>query len=198
MSEYTHPAVTALATVIDDAANLLRVPSEEIAVHALEAREWPDSCLGLPEPDEGCADVITPGYFIVLGDGFRYRTDREGRFRRERQTIDRELRVEFTQTGGIGGWTSTYEADDSTLSDEEAQKLRQFITATSFFDLPAEVGNGQPIADGYTYTLFLAHGRRNHTVTTYDGGGPLEAPALAGLLDWLKERAPMPGSATAS
>jgi hypothetical protein len=136
---------------------------------------------------------VTPGYLVALGDGFRYRTDRQGKIRREEGAVDTELRVYFKQAGGIGGFTSVYFADDSTLSPADAKQLRQFIEDTDFFELPDEVGNGDPIADGFNYDLFLAVGRRNHTVKTYDGSGPPESPALLELIDWLKQRAPQPG-----
>jgi hypothetical protein len=188
----THPAVTALAAVVADAAGILRVPVPEIAVELLEARQWPDTCLGLDGPDEGCGDAITPGYRVTLGDGLAYRTDTDGNIRRETGATDRELFVRFRQTGGIGGWSSEYVADDTSLTVEEADSVRRFIDEAGFFKLPAEVGNGDPIADGYSYTLFLAHGRRNHTVHTYDGGGPAESPALMAFIGWLAERAPDP------
>ncbi len=40
--------------------------------------EWPDSCLGISTPDVVCAEVITPGFKIVIDAGvlaFEYHTD---------------------------------------------------------------------------------------------------------------------------
>jgi hypothetical protein len=42
------------------------VSPEEIEVITVTAREWPDACLDLPEPDEVCAQVVTPGYAVQL------------------------------------------------------------------------------------------------------------------------------------
>lgn len=193
MNDTGHPAAIAITAAASDAANVLRVPIDQITVESLEAREWSDSCLGLPEDGEACLDVITPGYLIVLGDGFSYRTDMLGNIRREIDIMDRELRVHFRQSGGLGGWTSDYHADDASLSASEVAQIRRFIDETDFFSLPSEVSNGDPITDLFSYTIFLAHGRRNHTVRTYDGGGPAESPALMQFIDWLKERAPAPG-----
>ncbi|MCK5429309.1 MAG: hypothetical protein KAI94_07550 [Anaerolineales bacterium] len=39
----------------------------EIEVISYEPAEWGDSCLGLAFPDEMCAEVITPGWVVVLG-----------------------------------------------------------------------------------------------------------------------------------
>lgn len=192
MDAKSHPAVIAVAAAVADAANILRVPIAEILVEYVEAREWRDSCLELPDANEACADVVTPGYLIVLGDGFRYRADRDGHIRRERGAVDTEIRVYFKQSGGIAGWVSEYFADESTLPPADTQQLRQLMENADYFSLPKEVGNGDPVADGYRYTVFLAVGRRNHTVYTYDGSGPPDSLAMQELIDWLKQRAPEP------
>ena len=44
----------------------LDIPIEQIQVSSTELVDWPDSCLGLPAADEMCAEVITPGYRIIL------------------------------------------------------------------------------------------------------------------------------------
>ncbi len=59
----------------------LGIAADEIAVVSVEPVEWPDACLGLPQADEMCAQVITPGYRIVLeANGQRYtaHTDQTG------------------------------------------------------------------------------------------------------------------------
>lgn len=59
----------------------LGIAQDEITVVSAEPVEWPDACLGLPQADEMCAQVITPGYRIVLeARGGRYiaHTDQTG------------------------------------------------------------------------------------------------------------------------
>jgi hypothetical protein len=54
------------------------VPVEEIELVSVESKSWPDACLGLPEPGEVCAQVITPGNQVILeagGTQYVYRTD---------------------------------------------------------------------------------------------------------------------------
>lgn len=63
----------------------LRVPSEAVAVVAVEAVEWPDACLGAAGPDEMCAQVVTPGYRITLavaGQEYIYHTDQSAHWSR--------------------------------------------------------------------------------------------------------------------
>ena len=41
--------------------------------------DWPDSCLGLPAPDEACAQMITPGFLVRVRDGdaiYEFHTNR--------------------------------------------------------------------------------------------------------------------------
>jgi hypothetical protein len=62
-------------------ATRLSIPESQILT--LEAFEttWPDACLGIQEKDMGCAQMLTPGYSILLqanGKEYRYRTNLEG------------------------------------------------------------------------------------------------------------------------
>jgi len=54
--------VVALAK--SDLAKRLGIDSS--AILKVEPVEWPDSCLGCASPDTACAQVITPGFRIVL------------------------------------------------------------------------------------------------------------------------------------
>jgi hypothetical protein len=59
----------------------LGVPVDEIDYVSYERQEWPDACLGLAEEGEMCAQVITPGWRVVLkaqGQEFVFRTDQDG------------------------------------------------------------------------------------------------------------------------
>ncbi len=54
---------------------------EEMEIVDAERRDWPDSCLGLGEPDEACLTVITPGWRITIraeGELYGLRTDADG------------------------------------------------------------------------------------------------------------------------
>jgi len=57
------------------------VPVEDIEVVAAQQQEWPDACLGLGEEGEACAQVITPGWRVVVvadGEEVIFRTDEQG------------------------------------------------------------------------------------------------------------------------
>jgi hypothetical protein len=62
-------------------ANEIGIAPEEMTVVSVEAVEWNDACLGVAEAGQMCAQVITPGYRIVVevgGEQFTYHTDRGG------------------------------------------------------------------------------------------------------------------------
>lgn len=50
-------------------ARQLNAPPEQVDVVQVEARNWPDTSIGCPQPDHAYAQVITPGYHIVLVHG---------------------------------------------------------------------------------------------------------------------------------
>ena len=65
-------------SAIDDLANVLGIPSSEIKVVSVEPVDWPDTSLGDPKLGELYAQVIIPGYRVMLsaeGGVYRYHTD---------------------------------------------------------------------------------------------------------------------------
>jgi hypothetical protein len=67
--------------VINAIAEDLDVPASSMQVVTVEPRDWPDSSLGCPQPDMLYAQVITPGYLIVVevsDERFEYHADERG------------------------------------------------------------------------------------------------------------------------
>jgi hypothetical protein len=65
-----------------DLATRLNVSLDQIQVLDVQSRDWPDSSLGCPQPGTTYAQVITPGYLTMLGNGqrrYEYHTDRTTR-----------------------------------------------------------------------------------------------------------------------
>jgi hypothetical protein len=78
--EYVRAARQALATAKGFQLN-------EISLVSVEAVDWSDACLGLAGSDEMCAQVITPGYRIILKVGeaeFEFHTDATGQSVRQK------------------------------------------------------------------------------------------------------------------
>ncbi|NOZ49623.1 MAG: hypothetical protein GXP37_06170 [Chloroflexi bacterium] len=71
-------------------AQQLDIAPGAISIDSIEAREWPDACLGLAAADEACIQQITPGYLIGLTAGeqrFVYRSDEDGSIIRSETVI---------------------------------------------------------------------------------------------------------------
>ena len=176
-------ALVALSRVLEDASGIVGTPAEDILVESLVLRSRTEE----PSP-------LPPAFFIELGNGLSYWADTQGNISRvDKSTVDNELRLRFVQEGGLAGWRSEYEADETTLPGSDVAELRRLVEDADFFNLPGQVGNGHPIADLYQYTLWIAVGRNNKEVQTFDGTGPHESPPLETLIGWLRQRAPEPG-----
>jgi hypothetical protein len=62
-------------------ASQLGVDRDTIVVVSVEATDWPDTSLGCPAPDMMYAQVVTPGFLVVLdarGTTYQYHTDATG------------------------------------------------------------------------------------------------------------------------
>ncbi|MFQ5942528.1 MAG: hypothetical protein ACE5JF_03135 [Anaerolineales bacterium] len=72
------PAVLAAIGAAADATGAL---PQDVEVIEYDFREWPNSCLALPGPNEMCAEAVVPGWLVRLnagGDLVIFRTDEVG------------------------------------------------------------------------------------------------------------------------
>ena len=68
--------------VLNDAAKRSSKTVAALRITEAEKQSWGDSCLGLAQPGKVCAQVIVPGWKVVVNDGQRewvYRTDESGK-----------------------------------------------------------------------------------------------------------------------
>ena len=62
-----------------DLADRIKIASADIRVKDVQAVEWPSTALGCPQPGMMYAQVITPGYKIILtasGKDYAYHSDK--------------------------------------------------------------------------------------------------------------------------
>jgi CO/xanthine dehydrogenase Mo-binding subunit len=72
----------ALEAAMAQAATRLGIARADLRIDRLEAREWPDAALGCPQPGVLYAQVLSPGYLIVIsgaGKQLEYHTDERGK-----------------------------------------------------------------------------------------------------------------------
>ncbi|NJL78279.1 MAG: hypothetical protein HC836_18160 [Richelia sp. RM2_1_2] len=70
------------SAVLSDATKRVSKPLAALRITQAQKQSWGDSCLGLAQPDTLCAQVIVPGWKVVVTDGERdlvYRTDEKGK-----------------------------------------------------------------------------------------------------------------------
>mgnify|MGYP001606391884 CR=1 FL=1 len=78
------PAVLAAIRALSSSSG---VPENQVTVVRFDAAQWPDACLGLAQPGEMCAQVITPGFRVVLqakGQQFEFHTNADGTVTRQK------------------------------------------------------------------------------------------------------------------
>lgn len=72
------PAVFAALQAL---AKQLNIPLSDIKVSGIAAVDWPDACLGVITPGEVCAQVVTPGFKVLLVVGgalYEFHTNAKG------------------------------------------------------------------------------------------------------------------------
>jgi len=60
----------------------LGVTPDQLQVSQVEARQWPDSSLGCPQPGQLYSQIVTPGFLVMLTSGahqLEYHTDMRNR-----------------------------------------------------------------------------------------------------------------------
>jgi len=79
--EIDEPFPPAVVAAIRSLADLEQMEPGLIRLEGYEQVDWPNACLGLPSPEELCAQVITPGWRVELVAGeksYVLHTDAEG------------------------------------------------------------------------------------------------------------------------
>ena len=70
------------SAVLNDTAKRTSKTVAALRVTQVEKENWGDSCLGLAQSGKVCAQVVVPGWKVVVSDGqqeYVYRTDESGK-----------------------------------------------------------------------------------------------------------------------
>jgi hypothetical protein len=62
-------AQAAIQAAVSAAAGRLSVAPADVHVDQVEAREWGDTSLGCPRPGQMYAQVVTPGFLVIVSAG---------------------------------------------------------------------------------------------------------------------------------
>jgi hypothetical protein len=91
-------------------------------------------------------------------------------------------RITFERTGGFAGMriAADFELDD--LPEEQAEQLREMLDGVDFDELPENLMKGNPVPDGFTYSITVESDKGQHTITTSDASAPAKMQPLLELL----------------
>jgi hypothetical protein len=161
----------AVQAAIRDLANALGVSQDQVSLVSAAIIEWPDSCLGVQQANIACAEIVTPGYLILLeanGRQYEYHCDAAGD-----RVIPATLGLSWTRQGGFAGFCDEFEiylpnkatassckpqgtsnsADLSNLiSAEEMDQFNQWLDAFGTLSLTQ---SDPAVTDAMTQTLLL-------------------------------------------
>ncbi len=82
------------------------------------------------------------------------------------------MKIEVERSGGIGGFAVGRSVDTDELPEHEADRLRGWIRAANFFELPAEIRSLKHGADFYSYRISVEDDGREHSVTVRQDAVP--------------------------
>lgn len=78
------------------------------------------------------------------------------------------MRIHFERTGGFAGMRLSTTVDSDELPEPQAEKLKDVVQNTSFFDLPDHLEQGSPGAsrgtDRFNYHITVEQEGRSHSV----------------------------------
>ncbi len=86
-------------------AAALSVPTGDIQLVSTQIVEWPDSCLGVAKQGIMCAQMVTPGYLVVLeanGQQYEYHTNGNASV-----VEPASVALSWQRTGGIAGYADS-------------------------------------------------------------------------------------------
>lgn len=160
----------------------LGLPADQITLVSTEAVDWPDGCLGVAEEGRVCAQVITPGFRIILeanGRQVEYRTNEDG-------TLLRPATVMLTwkREGGLAGfcdYMTVYLSGEvhgspcnqgeyveerliDVLSKEESVKLDEWLK--NYGNINIDASDPKGVSDGMIVVLTLIGTGDQQTLAT--------------------------------
>lgn len=91
-------------------------------------------------------------------------------------------RIKFERTGGFAGIRVAADMELEDLPKEQADRLCELMDDVDFDELPENLMKGNPVPDGFTYSITVESEEGRHTVTTSDTSAPAEMQPLLELL----------------
>jgi hypothetical protein len=93
------------------------------------------------------------------------------------------MRVVIERSGGFAGIYRAQTLSTDDMPAEDAQKLRDLVDASGFYELPSVIHSDKPVPDAFRYKITVDSERGTHTVEVDEGAVP---PRLQPILNWVK------------
>ena len=91
-------------------------------------------------------------------------------------------RIKFERTGGFAGMRIAADIELEDLPKEQADRLCELMDDVDFDELPENLMKGNPVPDGFTYSITVESQEGQHTVITSDTSAPSKMQPLLELL----------------
>lgn len=203
-------ALVAEAKRLLAASSEIQATVDQIALLSIESVDWSDSSLGCPQPGQFYAQMITPGYLLVLGAAgqeFEFHTDRANRVilclsgdegkssggpSRGEVALPPGAVIDYHREGGIAGliegWTIfsdgrvvSLDGTEGRLSPQVVTELLTLIREAGFFEMAPSYIPQNVCCDRFSYRLTVQHEGQIYTVNTVDAA-PDMPPELDRIL----------------
>lgn len=135
------------------------VEASTIMLNEIEMVDWPDACLGIPNPEQICAQVITPGYRVTLqleANMHEFHTNLAGDQIQEIKAIeemDQDIYLSWSQDSDTGCLTAKFSPNEiewgacdsekqvqSYIVQERLNELERFANLFASFEAETKAG----------------------------------------------------------
>ena len=101
--------------------------------------------------------------------------------------IPASLNIEATRSGGVTGFTQKLgPVHEGSLPESTAEQIREIIETVRFFELPRDLGGGEPTPEGYRYRLKVTEGHEMGAVGWHSSIDSSQATDLTRILELLE------------
>ena len=82
------------------------------------------------------------------------------------------MKISYRRTGGFAGMVMSFDIDTETLSKEQAEEIKELVSAADFFALPESIPASGLGADRFQYKLTVETGEEQHSVDVGEAAVP--------------------------
>ena len=97
-------------------------------------------------------------------------------------------RIKFERTGGFAGIRLAADFEITDLPEDQARSLLELLDNLDFENLPEQMLDSMPIADGFTYSITIETKKSTHTVNAGESSVTEKLEPLLALLNQIARK----------